>query len=85
MPSDLLLIKLTLLLNHITFPPQFQEYYKIKPNAIKSFDRRIAPLLESSNINNRNIQKHSFPDIPSWCITKPTILFDLHNSKKSLF
>ena len=40
--------------------------------------------LESANINTRNIQKHSFSDIPSSCITKPTILFDLHNSKKSL-
>ena len=68
----------------VTFPPQFQEYYERKPNAIKSFGRRIAPLLESTNINIKNIQKHSFSDIPSWCITKPNILFDLHNSKKSL-
>ena len=68
----------------VTFPPQFQEYYERKPNAIKSFGLRIAPLLESANINTKNIQKHSFSDIPSWCITKPTILFDLHNSKKSL-
>ena len=68
----------------VTFPPQFQEYYERKPNAIKSFGLRIAPLLESTNINIKNIQKHSFSDIPSWCITKPNILFDLHNSKKSL-
>ena len=67
----------------VTFPPQFQEYYERKSNAIKSFGLRVAPLLESANINTKNIQKHSFPDIPSWCITKPTILFDLHNSKKS--
>ena len=68
----------------VTFPSQFQEYYERKSNAIKSFGLRIAPLLESANINTKNIQKHSFSDIPSWCITKPTILFDLHNSKKSL-
>ena len=68
----------------VTFPPQFQEYYERKPNAIKSFGLRIAPLLESTNINIKNIQKNSFSDIPSWCITKPNILFDLHNSKKSL-
>ena len=68
----------------VTFPPQFQEYYERKPNAIKSFGLRIATLLESTNINTKNIQKHSFSDIPSWCITKPNILFDLHNSKKSL-
>ena len=69
----------------VTFPPQFQEYYERKPNAIKSFGLRIAPLLESASINTKNIQKHSFPDIPSWRITKPTILFELHNSKKSIF
>ena len=68
----------------VTFPPQFQEYYERKSNAIKSFGLRLAPLLEFANINTKNIQKHSFSDIPSWCITKPTILFDLHNSKKSL-
>ena len=67
----------------VTFSPQFQEYYERKSNAIKPFGLRIAPLLVSSNINTKNIQKHS-SDIPSWCITKPTVLFDLHNSKKSL-
>ena len=68
MPSDLLLTLLTLLLKS-HFPPRFQEYYERKPNAIKSFGLRIAPLLESANINTKNIQKHSFSDIPSWCIT----------------
>ena len=71
----------------VTFPPQFPEYYGRKPNAVKYFGLRIVPLLEYSNINKKkkkNIQKHSFPDIPSWCITKPTLLFDLHNSKESL-
>ena len=52
----------------VTFPPQFQEYYERKPNAIKSFGLRIAPLLESANINTKNIQKYSFSDIPSWCM-----------------
>ena len=65
----------------VTFPPQLQEYYKKKPNVIKFFGLRVAPLLESTNIYTKNIQKHSFYDIPFWCITKPTILFDLHNSK----
>ena len=68
----------------VTFPPQFQEYYERKPNAIKSFGIPMAPILESANIYTKNIQKHSFSDIQSWCITKPTILFDLHNNKKSL-
>ena len=69
----------------VTFPPQFQEYYERKPNAIiKSCGFRIAPFLESANINTKNIQKHSFSGNPSWSITKLTILFDIHNSKKSL-
>ena len=66
----------------VTFPPQFQEYYDRKPNAIKSFGLRIAPLLESANINTKNIQKKIL--FPSWYITEPTVLFDLHNSKMSL-
>ena len=68
----------------VTFPPQLSEHYESKPTAIKSFGLRIAPLLESSNIKPENIQKHSISDIPAWCITKPTVLFDLHNNKKSL-
>ena len=44
----------------VTFPPQCQEYYERKPDAIKSFGLRIAPLLESTNINIKNIQKHFF-------------------------
>ena len=67
----------------VTFPAPFSEYYERKPNAIKSFGPRIAPLLDSFNSNTKNIQKHSFPDIPSWCINKPTIVLHLHNSKKS--
>ena len=39
----------------VTFPPQFQEYYERKPNTIKSFGLRVAPLLESTNINTKNI------------------------------
>ena len=69
----------------VTFLPQFHKYYERKPNTIKSFGLRIAPLWESSNITTKNIQKHSFPDILSWYITKQTILFDLHNNKKVTF
>ena len=35
----------------VTFPPQFQEYYERKSNAIKSFGLRIAPLIESAYIS----------------------------------
>ena len=92
MPSDLLLTLLTLLLKS-HFHHNFRNIMKENLTLFKSFGLRIAPLLESTNINIKNIQKHSFSDflvhipitdIPSWCITKPNILFDLHNSKKSL-
>ena len=66
-----------------TFQPQFPELYENKPNAIKTFCIRIAPLLEASNINTKMIQKHSVTDIPSWCLKKPTVIFDLHNGNKS--
>ena len=44
----------------VTFPPQFQEYYEGKPNAIKSFGLRIAPLLGSANINTKKNPKTLF-------------------------
>ena len=68
----------------VTFSPQFLELYEHKPNAIKPFGLRILPLLESSNINPNNIEKHFITNIPPWCIRKPNILFDLHTSKKTV-
>ena len=68
----------------VTFSPQFLELYEHKPNAIKPFGIRISPLLESSNINPNNTEKHFITDIPPWCIRKPNILFDLHTSKKTV-
>ena len=68
----------------VTFSPQFLELYEHNPNAIKPFGLRISPLLESSNINANNIEKHFITDIPPWCIRKPNILFDLHTSKKTV-
>ena len=44
----------------VTFPPPFQEYYERKPNAIKSFGLRIAPLLESANINTKTSKSTLF-------------------------
>ena len=44
----------------VTFPPQFQEYYERKPNAIKSFGLRIAPLVESTNINIKTFKNTLF-------------------------
>ena len=53
----------------VTFSPQFLELYEHKPNAIKPFGLRILPLLESSNINPNNIEKHF---IREWvkCVTR---------------
>ena len=66
-----------------TFQPQFSEFYENKPNAVTTFGFRIAPLLEVSNINPRMIQKHFVTSIPSWCMKKPTVIFDLHNGIQS--
>ena len=67
----------------VTFSPQFLQLYEHKPNSIKPFGLRISPLLQASNINLNNIEKHFVSDIPPWCIRKPNILFDLHTYKKT--
>ena len=67
----------------VTFSPQFSEIYECKPTAIRPFGLRVLPLLDSTNINPNNIEKHFVTEIPSWCMKKPDILFDLHTSKKS--
>ena len=67
----------------VTFSPQFSEIYERKPTAIRPFGLRVLPLLDSTNINPTNIKKHFVTEIPSWCMKKPDILFDLHTSKKS--
>ena len=70
-----------------TFPPHISQdiidLYDNKPNAIRSFGLRIAPLLTSANINKEQIETHSVPEIPSWCIRKPKIDLSLHSEKKS--
>ena len=66
-----------------TYPSQFSDLYESKPHAIKPFGLRILPLLEGSKIHPKNIQEHDMATLPSWCIKKPTVLFDLHNGKKS--
>ena len=67
----------------VTFSPQFSEIYERKPTAIRPFGLRVLPLLGSTNINPTNIEQHFVTEIPSWCMKKPDILFDLHTSKKS--
>ena len=71
----------------ITFPPHISEdivnLYENKPNVVKSFGLRIQPLLTSAKINPNTIEENSVPEIPSWCIRKPSIVFSLHSGKKS--
>ena len=71
----------------VTFPPHISQdiidLYDNKPSAIRSFGFRITPLLTSSNINKEQMETHSVPEIPSWCIRKPTIDLSLHSEKKS--
>ena len=62
----------------VTFPPQF-------PNAIKSFGLRIAPLLENSNINIKNIQKHSLVLIFHPGALLNQIFFWIYTTAKSHF
>ena len=69
--------------HEVTFPPKYTDLYESKPNFIKSFGIRILPLLESANINPKNIDINFTPNIPAWCMNKTKILFDLHSSKKS--
>ena len=66
-----------------TFPPNYVDLYEQKPKAIKSFGIRISPLLESTNIKPKNIEKHFTPNIPAWCMKPPEIHFDLHSGKNS--
>ena len=67
----------------VTFPPQFQEYYERKPNAIKSFGLRIAPLLESTNINIKNIQNLFLIFHPGALLNQ--IFFSIYTTAKSHF
>ena len=71
----------------VTFAPHISQdlidLYDSKPNAIRSFGLRIAPLLTSANIDKEQIETHSVSEIPSWCIRKPIIDSSLHSEKKS--
>ena len=68
----------------VTFPPRFQEYYERKPNAIKSFGLRIAPLLKSANINTKNIQNTLFLIFHPGALLNQ-IFFSIYTTAKSHF
>ena len=69
----------------ITFPPcisdELLQLYKSKPNAIRYFGLRVAPLLTSAKIHQDKIEEHSVSEIPPWCIRKPTVNLTLHSGK----
>ena len=67
----------------MTFQPKYIDLYESKPNFIKSFGVRTLPVLESANINFKNIDKTFTPNVPAWCINKTKLIFDLHSGKKS--
>ena len=70
----------------LTFPSYISEevvqLYESKPKVIRSFGLRVAPLLESANIQNDKIEEHFVSEIPSWCIRKPEVNLTLHIGKK---
>ena len=85
-PSDLQLTHQTLhikSLSHRHISNEIIQAYENKPKVIKSFGLRIAPLLETANIHQDKIETHAVPEVPSWCIRKPTINLSLHSGKKS--
>ena len=69
----------------VTFSPYISDklvqLYESKPNAIRSFGLRVAPLLTSAKIHQDKIEEHSVSEIPPWCIRKPTVNFTLHTGK----
>ena len=71
----------------VSFPPYISEevvqLYESKPKVIRSFGLRVAPLLESANIQKDKIEEYFVSEIPSWCIRKPEVNLTLHSGKKS--
>ena len=64
------------------FRPNYFTLFQNKPNAIPTFDIRIAPTLNSAGIKVRNIQSNSILNIPPWTIKQPEVLFTLTTDKK---
>ena len=71
----------------IAFPPHVSgdivDLYENKPNTIKSFGLRIQPLLTSVKIDPNAVEERSVPEVPSWCIGKPSVVFSLHSGRKA--
>ena len=73
----------------VSFPPYiFEEVVQLyerkkQIQSIRSFGLRVAPLLESANVQKDKIEEHFVSEIPSWCIRKPEVNLTLHSGKKS--
>ena len=69
-------------LHKVTFPPyvsdELLQLYESKPNAIRSFRLRVAPLFTSAK---DKIKEHSVSELQPWCIRKPTVNLTLHTGK----
>ena len=69
----------------VSFPPYISEkvkqLYESKPKVIRSFGLRVAPLLESANIQKDKIEEHFVSEITPWCIRKPEVNLSLHTGK----
>ena len=71
----------------VSFPPYiFEEVVQLYERkkqtlSIRSFGLRVAPLLESANVQKDKIEEHFVSEIPSWCIRKPEVNLTLHSGK----
>ena len=68
--------------HEVSFPPRYVDICEKKHKSNNLFGIRITPLLESVNIKPQNIEKHSTPYIPAWCLKQPEITFGLHSVEK---
>ena len=71
----------------MSFPPyiskEIVQLYESKPNVIRSFGLRVAPLFVSANIQKDKIEEHFVSEIPLRCIRKPEVNLTLHSGIKS--
>ena len=65
------------------FEPQYKTLFENKPNMIPSFGIRISSEFENMNLDLDNIADFKISDVPPWTVCQPSVLFSLHNDKKS--
>ena len=71
----------------VAFPPYISEDIVSLcgggPNVVKPFGLGIRPLLASAGINPGAVEEGSVPEVPSWCVGGPSIVFSLHSGRRS--